>query len=120
MRPEIKIEDSQPISSVAAAAARVKKARKIVGHKIGPTSKAMQASSRIDEPETKSRSPDPNRTYVPLVQAVLAEIIQEYSHVRRGRTSSPPDQSDIPAGTHAAKPALDQALHSEHRQRQLR
>ena len=50
MFPEIQIEDSYAISS-AVAAERVKAGRKIVGHKIGLTSKAMQASSKIDEPD---------------------------------------------------------------------
>ncbi|WP_428697398.1 2-oxo-hept-4-ene-1,7-dioate hydratase [Stappia sp.] len=50
MFPEIAIEDSYAISS-AVAAERVKAGRKIVGHKIGLTSKAMQASSKIDEPD---------------------------------------------------------------------
>lgn len=50
MFPDIQIEDSYAISS-AVAAERVKAGRKIVGHKIGLTSKAMQASSKIDEPD---------------------------------------------------------------------
>lgn len=50
MFPEIAIEDSYAISS-AVAAERVKAGRRIVGHKIGLTSKAMQASSKIDEPD---------------------------------------------------------------------
>lgn len=50
MFPEIQIEDSYAISS-AVAAERIKAGRKIIGHKIGLTSKAMQASSKIDEPD---------------------------------------------------------------------
>lgn len=50
MFPDIEIEDSYAISSIAAEA-RVKAGQKIVGHKIGLTSKAMQASSNIDEPD---------------------------------------------------------------------
>lgn len=50
MFPEIEIADAYAISS-AVAEAQVKKGRKIVGHKIGLTSKAMQASSKIDEPD---------------------------------------------------------------------
>ncbi len=48
--PHIEIADSYAISS-AVAAARVKAGVKVVGHKIGLTSKAMQASSKIDEPD---------------------------------------------------------------------
>jgi 2-oxo-hept-3-ene-1,7-dioate hydratase len=48
--PKIEIPDSYAISS-AMAAERVKSGVKIVGHKIGLTSKAMQASSKIDEPD---------------------------------------------------------------------
>lgn len=50
MFPEIEIEDSYAISS-AVAQERVRQGRRIVGHKIGLTSKAMQASSKIDEPD---------------------------------------------------------------------
>lgn len=50
MYPDIRIEDSYAISS-AVAEARVSQGRKIIGHKIGLTSKAMQASSKIDEPD---------------------------------------------------------------------
>ncbi len=50
MFPEIEIEDSYAISS-AVAQERVKAGARIIGHKIGLTSKAMQASSKIDEPD---------------------------------------------------------------------
>ncbi|MEM6728421.1 MAG: 2-oxo-hepta-3-ene-1,7-dioate hydratase [Pseudomonadota bacterium] len=48
--PDIEIADSYAISS-AVADARVAEGRKIIGHKIGLTSKAMQAASKIDEPD---------------------------------------------------------------------
>jgi 2-oxo-hept-3-ene-1,7-dioate hydratase len=48
--PNIEIVDSYAISS-ALAAERVKAGIGIVGHKIGLTSKAMQAASKIDEPD---------------------------------------------------------------------
>ncbi len=50
MFPEIEIADSYAISS-AVAQERVKAGARIIGHKIGLTSKAMQASSKIDEPD---------------------------------------------------------------------
>ena len=50
MFPKIKIEDSYAISSMLAER-RVAEGAKIIGHKIGLTSKAMQASSKIDEPD---------------------------------------------------------------------
>ncbi|MFD1880873.1 2-oxo-hept-4-ene-1,7-dioate hydratase [Paracoccus pacificus] len=50
MFPEIEIADSYAISS-AVADAKVKAGAKIIGHKIGLTSKAMQAASKIDEPD---------------------------------------------------------------------
>lgn len=50
MFPDIEIEDSYAISS-AVARARVEAGARIVGHKIGLTSKAMQAASKIDEPD---------------------------------------------------------------------
>lgn len=48
--PHIEIADSYAISS-AVAQAKVKAGARIIGHKIGLTSKAMQASSKIDEPD---------------------------------------------------------------------
>lgn len=50
MFPDIEIADSYAISS-AVAEARVQSGAKIIGHKIGLTSKAMQAASKIDEPD---------------------------------------------------------------------
>lgn len=50
MYPEIEIEDSYAISSIVAQK-RMEQGRRIVGHKIGLTSKAMQAASKIDEPD---------------------------------------------------------------------
>lgn len=48
--PEIEIVDSYAISSMLADE-RIATGAKVVGHKIGLTSKAMQASSQIDEPD---------------------------------------------------------------------
>ena len=48
--PEIEIEDSYAISSMVAEEMQ-KRGLRIVGHKVGLTSKAMQASSKIDEPD---------------------------------------------------------------------
>ncbi|PUE26593.1 2-oxo-hepta-3-ene-1,7-dioic acid hydratase [Limnohabitans sp. JirII-29] len=48
--PHIQLEDSYAISS-AVAAHKIKEGAKLIGHKVGLTSKAMQASSKIDEPD---------------------------------------------------------------------
>lgn len=48
--PDIELADSYAISSTIADL-MVKDGQKIIGHKIGLTSKAMQASSQIDEPD---------------------------------------------------------------------
>ena len=48
--PQIEIEDSYAISSMVTAH-KIKNGAKLIGHKIGLTSKAMQASSQIDEPD---------------------------------------------------------------------
>ena len=48
--PEIAIEDSYAIST-AVAKHKEREGSKLIGHKIGLTSKAMQASSQIDEPD---------------------------------------------------------------------
>src|ERR1700728_2479662 len=48
--PSIEIADSYAISS-AMADLKVASGSRLIGHKIGLTSKAMQASSQIDEPD---------------------------------------------------------------------
>lgn len=48
--PKIEIEDSYAISS-AVAQHKIANGAKLIGHKVGLTSKAMQASSQINEPD---------------------------------------------------------------------
>jgi 2-oxo-hept-3-ene-1,7-dioate hydratase len=48
--PDIQIEDSYAISSEVTQR-KIKAGAKLIGHKIGLTSKAMQQSSQIDEPD---------------------------------------------------------------------
>ena len=48
--PHIEIDDSYAISSIVAQR-KIKAGAKLIGHKVGLTSKAMQASSKIDEPD---------------------------------------------------------------------
>ena len=48
--PHIQIEDSYAISSIVAQR-KIALGAKLIGHKVGLTSKAMQASSKIDEPD---------------------------------------------------------------------
>lgn len=48
--PHIQIEDSYAIST-AVAQRKISLGARLIGHKVGLTSKAMQASSKIDEPD---------------------------------------------------------------------
>jgi 2-oxo-hept-3-ene-1,7-dioate hydratase len=48
--PDIRIEDSYAISSLVTET-KIARGDRLIGHKIGLTSKAMQASSQIDEPD---------------------------------------------------------------------
>src|SRR5882672_8477699 len=48
--PHITIEDAYAIST-AVAQHRIKSGAKLIGHKVGLTSKALQASSQINEPD---------------------------------------------------------------------
>src|SRR3954469_13901047 len=48
--PAITIEDAYAIST-AVAQHKIKSGAKLIGHKVGLTSKAMQASSQINEPD---------------------------------------------------------------------
>ena len=49
--PDIDIEDAYAISTEVRQAQDRRRARKLIGHKVGLTSKAMQRSSQIDEPD---------------------------------------------------------------------
>ena len=48
--PNIEIEDSYAISTLVANH-KIANGAKLIGHKVGLTSKAMQASSQINEPD---------------------------------------------------------------------
>jgi 2-oxo-hept-3-ene-1,7-dioate hydratase len=48
--PDITIEDSYAISTEVASR-KIKAGARLIGHKVGLTSKAMQRSSMIDEPD---------------------------------------------------------------------
>src|SRR5712672_1926240 len=48
--PNIEVEDSYAIQSEVTRR-KIEKGRKLIGHKVGLTSKAMQQSSQIDEPD---------------------------------------------------------------------
>lgn len=84
--PDIEIEDSYAISS-AMADGWVKEGARIIGHKVGLTSKAMQASSQIDEPDYGFILDDmlfhdgaklPHENYcVPRVEPELTFILKE-------------------------------------------
>lgn len=86
MFPDIEIEDSYAISSLVAQR-RIAEGRRIVGHKIGLTSKAMQAASKIDEPDygyifddlvLEDGAAVPFETYcVPRVEPELTFILKE-------------------------------------------
>src|SRR5260221_10964258 len=82
--PHITIEDSYAIST-AVAQHKIKGGAKLIGHKVGLTSKAMQASSQINEPDyghllDYMMIPDgakvPHSSYcVPRVEVELAFIL---------------------------------------------
>src|SRR5256885_12829246 len=82
--PHITIEDSYAIST-AVAQHRIKAGARLIGHKVGLTSKAMQASSQINEPDyghllDYMMIPDgakvPHSNYcVPRVEVELAFIL---------------------------------------------
>jgi 2-oxo-hept-3-ene-1,7-dioate hydratase len=84
--PHITIEDAYAIST-AVAQHRIKAGAKLIGHKVGLTSKAMQASSQINEPDyghllDDMMIPDgakvPHANYcLPRVEIELAFILGE-------------------------------------------
>jgi 2-oxo-hept-3-ene-1,7-dioate hydratase len=84
--PNIEIEDSYAISSMVTEH-KIKNGAKLIGHKIGLTSKAMQASSQIDEPDyghlldhmlLNDGAKVPHANYcVPRVEPELTFILKE-------------------------------------------
>jgi 2-oxo-hept-3-ene-1,7-dioate hydratase len=82
--PDIQIEDSYAIST-AVAKRKIAEGRKLIGHKVGLTSKAMQRSSQIDEPDYGHLLDDmmiadgakvPHANYcVPRVEVELAFVL---------------------------------------------
>jgi len=84
--PHIAIEDAYAIST-AVAQHKIEAGAKLIGHKVGLTSKAMQASSQIDEPDyghllDYMMIPDgakvPHANYcVPRVEVELAFILSK-------------------------------------------
>jgi 2-oxo-hept-3-ene-1,7-dioate hydratase len=84
--PDITIEDAYAISS-AVTEHKIKNGAKLIGHKIGLTSKAMQQSSQIDEPDyghlldymlMNDGAKVPHENYcVPRVEPELTFILKE-------------------------------------------
>ena len=84
--PNIEIEDSYAISSMVTEH-KIRNGAKLIGHKIGLTSKAMQASSQIDEPDyghlldhmlLNDGAKVPHANYcVPRVEPELTFILKE-------------------------------------------
>jgi 2-oxo-hept-3-ene-1,7-dioate hydratase len=84
--PSIEIEDSYAISSMVTEH-KIRNGAKLIGHKIGLTSKAMQASSQIDEPDyghlldhmlLNDGAKVPHANYcVPRVEPELTFILKE-------------------------------------------
>ena len=91
MFPQIEIEDSYAISSMLADR-RVKAGAKIIGHKIGLTSKAMQASSKIDEPDYGYIFDDllvPNGAQVPFESFCVPRVEPELTFVLKEPLKGP-------------------------------
>lgn len=89
--PDIEIADSYAISS-AVAAAKVAAGAKIIGHKIGLTSKAMQAASKIDEPDYGYIFDDlllPNGAKVPFENYCVPRVEPELTFILKEPLKGP-------------------------------
>ncbi|AJC22756.1 2-oxo-hept-4-ene-1,7-dioate hydratase [Pandoraea pulmonicola] len=110
VRPEITIAEAYAIQR-AWIDAKLARGRKIIGHKIGLTSRAMQMASRIDEPDfgvlldnmlwEDGGEIDCARLIVPRVEVELAFVL--------GRTLTGPDVTlwDVLDATRYVVPALE-------------
>jgi len=89
--PDIQIEDSYAISSLVADR-MVENGAKIIGHKIGLTSKAMQAASKIDEPDYGYLFDDlllQNGAKVPFENYCVPRVEPELTFVLKKRLKGP-------------------------------
>jgi 2-oxo-hept-3-ene-1,7-dioate hydratase len=108
--PGITIEDAYAISTIVHQR-RIKEGRKLIGHKVGLTSKAMQRSSNIDEPDFGYLHDDmivPDGAKLPHASFCRPRIEVELAFVLGKRLMGPGvGLTDVLAATDYVVPALE-------------
>src|SRR5258708_25522887 len=89
--PDITLEDSYAIST-AVAKRKIAAGARLIGHKVGLTSKAMQRSSQIDEPDygyLLDTMMIPDGAKVPHENFCLPRVESAFAFARGRRLSDP-------------------------------
>ncbi len=89
--PGMTIEDGYSVQR-AWVAQKLKSGRKLIGHKIGLTSRAMQRSSNIDEPDYGALLDDmlfPNNADIPIKRFIEARVEVELAFILKHRLAGP-------------------------------
>ena len=89
--PEMTIEDGYTVQR-AWVKQKLAQGRKLIGHKIGLTSRAMQRSSNIDEPDYGALLDDmlfPNNADIPIKRFIEARVEVELAFILKQRLEGP-------------------------------
>jgi 2-oxo-hept-3-ene-1,7-dioate hydratase len=108
--PNITIEDSYAISTEVSQR-KIKAGAKLIGHKVGLTSKAMQRSSNISEPDYGALLDDmffADGSDIPMDRFIVPRVEVELAFVLKDRLSGPNCTIfDVLAATDYVVPALE-------------
>lgn len=89
--PSVTLKDAYSISALVADK-KIKAGQRLIGHKVGLTSKAMQAASKIDEPDyghVFDRMVIPNGSHVPHAQFCAPRVEPELTFVLKAPLRGP-------------------------------
>lgn len=89
--PDVTLEDAYAISALVAEL-KLKAGQKMIGHKVGLTSRAMQAASKIDEPDyghVFDRMLIPNGSHIPHARFCVPRVEPELTFVLKAPLKGP-------------------------------
>jgi 2-oxo-hept-3-ene-1,7-dioate hydratase len=109
-QPGMTIEDGYNVQR-AWVARKIAAGRRLIGHKIGLTSRAMQRSSNIDEPDYGALLDDmlfPNNSDIPFTRFIEPRVEVELAFILKHRLSGPDcTVADVMRATDHVVPAIE-------------
>jgi 2-oxo-hept-3-ene-1,7-dioate hydratase len=109
-QPDMTIEDGYRVQR-AWVAHKLADGRRLIGHKIGLTSRAMQRASNIDEPDYGALLDDmlfPNDSDIPSARFIEPRVEVELAFVLKHRLAGPAcDLADVLSATDYVVPAVE-------------